>query len=99
MALGGFEQLTLNPSHADSPRFRGLSEMSQRNRRWSAMNGFPCAPCAACFMANPGSSALMESMSLRRTRIGELQCFAKIDWLPQDAFAFAGAAGTVPRPR
>ena len=97
MALGGFEQLTLNPSRADSPRFRGLSEMSQRKRRWSAMNGFSCAPCAACFTANPGSSAIIEFISLRRTGIGELKSFAKIEWLSQDAFAFSAAPGAVPR--
>ena len=78
MALGGFEQLTLNPSRADSPKLRGLSEMSQRKRRWSAMNGFPCAPSAACFTANPGASALIEivfifTRSCTNRQAGELR--------------------------
>ena len=98
MALGGFEQLTLNPSRADSPRSRGLTERSQRKRRWSAMNGFSCAPRAACFTANPGASAIIEFefISLGRTRIGELESFAKIEWLPQHTVALADLAGAVP---
>src|ERR1039458_10560821 len=60
MALGGFEQLTLDPSRADSPKLRGLSEVSQRKRRWSAMNGFSCTSRAACFTANTRSSALIK---------------------------------------
>ena len=78
MALGGFEQLTLNLRRAEGPEPRGFGVAPQKMRRWSAMNGMTCAPRAACFMANPGSSARIDFISLRRVRIGEFECLAKI---------------------
>ena len=78
MALGGFEQLTLNPSRAEGPSFRGFSVAWLKIRRWPAMNGISCAPRAACFKANPRASAIIKFISFRRTRIGELEGFAKV---------------------
>lgn len=78
MALGGFEQLTLNPSRAEGPRRRGLSVTSRKIRRWPAVNGISCAPRAACFTANPRASARIDFISLSGARIGELEGFAKI---------------------
>jgi len=99
MALGGFEQLTLNPSRAEGPGRRGFSVAGQKIRRWPAMNGISCAPRAACFTANPRASARIGFMSLRRARIGELESFAKIEWLSQDVLTLLRAAGRVPRLR
>jgi hypothetical protein len=75
MALGGFEQLTLNPRRAEGP---GLSLTSQKERRQPAVNSMSCAPRAACFKANPRASAIIKFISFRRTRIGELEGFAKV---------------------
>ena len=99
MALGGFEQLTLNPSRAEGPSFRGFSVAWLKIRRWPAMNGISCAPRAACFMANPRASARIGFISLGRARIGELESFAKIEWLSQDVLTLFRAAGRVPRLR
>ena len=75
MALGGFEQLTLNPRRAEGP---GPSLTSQKGRRQPAMNSISCAPRAACFTANPRASAIIKFMLFSRARIGEFEGVAKV---------------------
>jgi len=99
MALGGFEQLTLNPARAEGPGRCGFSVAGRKIRRWPAMNGISCAPRAACFTANPRASARIGFISLGRARIGELESFAKIEWLSQDVLTPLRTAGSVPRLR
>jgi hypothetical protein len=76
MALGGFEQVTLNPCCAEGPGPGGTRVAPLENRRWPAMNGISCAPRAACFTANPRASAINGLFFTRwymNRRAGELR--------------------------